>query len=63
MEIESIMWYLGYPNLDDDDPWDFFNLFVAIMDGNYKEMFAHEECVPYLLKYHWIINAQSKAGA
>jgi hypothetical protein len=57
-EVKYILDYLGYPAPDDDDPMDFFGLFVLVGDGDYEEVYAFEGCVPYLYKDLWMINTK-----
>ncbi len=57
-EVKYILDYLGYPALDDDDPFNFSGLFVSVGDGDYEEVYAFEGCVPYLFKDLWMINTQ-----
>jgi len=63
MEVKWILDYLGYPATDDDDPFDFSGLFVAVRDGDYEEVLAFEGCVPYLYKDLWMIDTEWTAEA
>ena len=63
LEVESILEYFGCPASDDDDPFDFSGLFVAVRDGDYEEIFAFEGCVPYLFKDLWMIDTEWTAEA
>ena len=57
-EVNHILDHLGLPAPDDEDPFDFSGLFVLVGDGEYKEVYAFEGCVPYLYKELWMINIQ-----
>ena len=63
MEVKWILDYLGYPATDDDDPFDFSGLFVAVREGDYEEVLAFEGCVPYLYKDLWMIDTEWTAEA
>ena len=57
-EVNYILDDLGYSAPDDDNPMVFSGLFVLVGDGDYKEVYAFEGCVPYLYKELWMINIQ-----
>ena len=63
MEVKWILDYLGYPATDDDDPFDFSGLFVAVREGDYEKVLAFEGCVPYLYKDLWMIDTEWTAEA
>jgi len=62
-EVRFILDYLGYPATDDDDPFDFSGLFVAVREGDYEEVFVFEGCVPFLYKDLWMIDTEWTAEA